>query len=53
MNRVWSIWKHALGSFSDEQTRGQDDIICVVRSVIVLTNLVCACMIMANVVRHW
>ena len=53
MNKVWEIWKHALGSFSDEQTRGQDDMICAVRTVIVCTNLLCALFIMANIVRHW
>ena len=27
MKSAWEIWKHALGSFSDEQTKGKDDII--------------------------
>ena len=53
MKKVWTIWKHALGSFSDEQTAGQDDVICIVRTLILAVNLLCAFMIMANVIHNW
>ena len=43
----------ALGSFSDEETKGYDDVIAVVRSCIVLVNIVCAFFIMANIVYRW
>jgi hypothetical protein len=51
--KIWTIWKHALGSFSDEQTAGQDDVICIVRTLILAVNLICAFMIMANVIHNW
>tara|TARA_R110000803_G_scaffold148582_3_gene214073 strand:+ start:3174 stop:3344 length:171 start_codon:yes stop_codon:yes gene_type:complete len=53
VKRFWTIWKHALGSFSDEQTAGNDDIVCGVRTVIVGVNLTCAIFIMANIVNNW
>tara|TARA_B110000196_G_scaffold206871_1_gene177302 strand:- start:778 stop:942 length:165 start_codon:yes stop_codon:yes gene_type:complete len=53
VKNFWTIWKHALGSFSDEQTAGSDDIICAVRSIIVAINISCAFLIMANVIHNW
>ncbi len=53
VKRCWTVWKHALGSFSDEQTAGNDDIVCGVRTVIVGVNLTCAIFIMANIVNNW
>ncbi len=53
MTNVWTIWKHALGSFSDEQTAGNDDIICVVRSFIVGINMLTCIIIVANVMHNW
>ena len=53
MKQVWTVWKHALGSFSDEQTAGTDDIICVVRSFVLLVNLTCGFMIIANIIHNW
>lgn len=49
----WDIWKYTIGSFDDETTREQDNIIAVIRTVIVLINVMCACMIMANIVHGW
>ena len=49
----WNIWKMALGSFSDEENKGYDDVIAIVRSCIVLVNLVCAFFIMANIIKGW
>lgn len=53
MNEFWTIWKQALGSFSDEQTAGRDNIICVVRTIIVVINLTCAILIIANIIHNW
>ena len=53
MKSAWEIWKHALGSFSDEQTKGKDDIICLVRSTILLINIVAGIMIIANIIHNW
>ena len=49
----WTIWKYALGSFNDEKTERYDDIICLIRSVILLTYVVTNVVICAGVVRHW
>jgi len=49
----WTIWKHALGSFSDEQTYGQDDKIALIRTIIVGSNLLCAYLFMINIVVGW
>ena len=43
----------ALGSFSDERTKAHDNKIAIIRTVIVLINLMCAIFIMANVVKGW
>ena len=43
----------ALGSFSDEETEGYDDVIAIVRSCIVLVNIMCAMLIMANIIKGW
>lgn len=53
LNEVWRIWKYAIGSFSDEQTEQYDDIVAIVRSVIVGVNLLCALFIVINIMRNW
>ena len=53
MNKVWRIWKYALGSFEDTKTARFDNAVCVTRSVILLTYLVTNCFITAGVIRHW
>ncbi len=53
MNKVWRIWKYALGSFSDEKTEPYDNYIVLVRSVIFVSYLVTNCFIIAGVIRHW
>ena len=29
MNKLWRIWKYAIGSFSDEQTKEFDDVVAM------------------------
>ena len=53
MDKLWEIWKYALGSFSDEKTKRYDDIIVIIRSIIFLSYLVTNCFIISGVIRHW
>ena len=53
MNKLWEIWKYALGSFSDEKTKRYDDLIVIIRSIIFLSYLVTNCFIISGVIRHW
>ena len=47
------IWKYALGSFSDEKTKEDDNAVLLVRSIIFLTYLITNCFIVSGVIRHW
>ena len=53
MDKVWRIWKYALGSFSDEKTEPYDNYVVLVRSVIFISYLVTNCFIISGVIRHW
>ena len=53
LGRMWRVWKYALGSFNDDKTKKYDDVICIIRSGILLTYVVTNCVICAGVIRHW
>ena len=55
MQKIWMIWKHALGSFDEEDGYDvtNENRISIIRSVIVVTNLLCAWIIIANIVKDW
>jgi len=53
MGNVAKIWKYALGSFSDDQTKEYDNAVLLVRSFIFLTYLITNCFIVSGVIRHW
>ena len=53
MNKVWRVWKYALGSFEDTKTARYDNTVCIIRSFILLTYLVTNCFIIGGVIRHW
>ena len=53
VNKLWRIWKYALGSFSDEKTEPYDNYIVLVRSIIFVSYLVTNCFIISGVIRHW
>ena len=53
MDKLWRIWKYALGSFSDEKTEPYDNYVVLVRSIIFVSYLVTNCFITAGVIRHW
>ena len=55
MKRLWTIWKHALGSYSEQDGYDprNDNVITFIRTFIVMSNLVCAYVIMINIVSKW
>ena len=53
MGKIWTIWKYALGGFSDDKTEPYDDYVALLRTVIVGINFVTCFFIMANVIHNW
>ena len=55
MKRLWTIWKHALGSYSEQDGYDpkNDNIITIIRTFIVMSNLICAYVIMINIISKW
>ena len=47
------IWKYALGSFSDDQTKEYDNYVLIVRTFIFITYFITNCFIVSGVIRHW
>ena len=53
MKKIWTIWQYAIGSFSDDKTADYDNYVTIIRTDIVLVNVVCAFFIMTNIVHNW
>ena len=55
MRNLWTIWKHALGSYSEEDgfDPANDDMVALIRTGILGINIACVIFIMANVVHNW
>ena len=53
MNKIWTIWKYALGGFSDDKTEPYDDYVALLRTVIVGVNFATCFFIIANVIHNW
>ena len=53
MGNVAKIWKYALGSFSDDQTKEYDNYVLIVRTFIFITYFITNCFIISGVIRHW
>ena len=57
MKGRWKIWKHALGSYSEEDgfDPANDNSVAIIRTrtAILGLNLMCAIFIIANIVHHW
>ena len=53
MSKFWTIWKYAIGSFSDDKTADYDNYVAVIRTIVVLVNVICAFFIMANIIKGW
>ena len=53
MKKTWTVWKYAVGSFSDERTKDHDNIVAIIRTVIVVVNVLTCLMIVANIIHNW
>ena len=55
MYKWWTIWKHALGSYSKDDgfDFANDNAVAIIRSAIVISNLVCVYIIIWNIIRGW
>ena len=55
MIKFWTIWKHALGSYSEADgfDPANDNMVALIRSAILGINVICAVFIMANVIHNW
>ena len=53
MNEIIKVWIYTLGSFNDRKTQRYDGIVCVLRTVILLSYLITNTVISAGVIRHW
>ena len=53
MQRIWTIWKYSLGSFSDTKTETYDDWVAVIRTLIFVSYMVTNLFIVSGVLRHW
>ena len=55
VKQIWTIWKHAIGSFHEEDGYDpkNEDYVALIRTVLVLSNLACVYVIMWNIIRTW
>ena len=55
MKQLWTIWKHAIGSFDEEDgyDAKNEDYVALIRTIIIVSNLLCAYVIMWNIIRPW
>jgi hypothetical protein len=53
VNKLWTIWKYSLGSFSDTKTKNYDDWVAVIRTCIFVSYMVTNAFIVSGVLRHW
>lgn len=55
LKNFWTIWKHALGSFDEEDgyNAENENHISYIRTFIVVSNLLCAYVIMINIIVGW
>jgi len=55
MRRMWTIWKHAIGSFDEEDGYdvNNEDYVAIVRTFIIGLNVLCAFFIITNIIKGW
>ena len=53
MKKMWTVWKYALGAFADEKTQKYDNLVVLVRSLILIAYLTTNIFIVSGVIRHW
>jgi len=52
-NKWWTIWKYALGSYSDEKTAEYDNTVTVIRTMLFFINFITCVLIGANIIIGW
>ena len=55
MKKLWTVWKHALGSFDEEDGYDpkNENYVAVIRTLLVLVNVLVAVLITANILKDW
>tara|TARA_R100000697_G_scaffold104164_1_gene117560 strand:+ start:1204 stop:1434 length:231 start_codon:yes stop_codon:yes gene_type:complete len=53
VNKIWEIWKYAIGSFSDDKTAPYDNYVAGIRTIIFVSYMVTNAFIVSGVIRHW
>jgi len=53
VNKLWRIWKYAIGSFSDDKTEPYDNYVAGIRTIIFVSYMVTNAFIVSGVLRHW
>jgi len=53
MKQFWTVWKFTIGSFSDERTKDHDNIVAILRTIIVGINVITCLIIIANIIHNW
>lgn len=53
MRKFWTVWKYAVGSFSDERTKEHDNTVAIIRTTIVVVNVLTCLIIVANIIHNW
>jgi len=53
IRNLWTVWKYAVGSFSDERTKEHDNTVAIIRTVIVVVNVLTCLIIVANIIHNW
>jgi len=53
VNKLWKIWKYAIGSFSDDKTEPYDNYVAGIRTIIFVSYMVTNAFIVSGVLRHW
>jgi len=53
MRKLWTVWKYAVGSFSDESTKEHDNTVAIIRTTIVVVNVLTCLVIVANIIHNW
>ena len=49
IKKRWTIWKHAPGQYSAQDITDHEDLVACISTSILLITLVCAFVIMANI----
>ena len=50
--KVWKLWAMSLGEKASEDSKDAD-LVATIRTFIVVINVVCAILIMTNIVHNW